>query len=494
MNRHAPIFVLLGLVLATPSQALEIPPHDTFQDQSGLEVVVVEDHALPNLTLRLAFPVGSLQDPDGKEGVTSLMTSLLEYGTAGLDQQGVASTIEGLGASFGAAADEDTIVISGSIPTLEPTAVARFIELFFDLATRPTLAQSSLEKRRKLLLGRLQAALDNNAGLAQRAIKLWALEGHPYGRTVSGTIESLSALTAEDVRDVYERAVIPAHGYLFVGGDIDAATIKKVLAIHPGVAAWVERSKGVCGKPAKHRCAELCRNGTCVPNRHLSIPPAPHRTKPELLLIDKAEPSLSQEQFRAAFMLARPLGSEGWFPFRLAAHIVGGDFTARLNKVLRVQQGLTYGARLQTSYGKVFPGTAVISTYTKPGDVVKALDLAFAELDDLRAKGPSPDELAAFKAKIVNSRPFIFETVEGVLDQLLFLRLHELPDSLVTGYEQAIEAVTAAQVKEAAQVLDPATARIVVIGNKADAARLGPWVKQRGGTLTIRPAASLIHR
>ena len=382
------------------------------------------------------------------------------------------------------------------MPTLDQETVDAFLDLFLSLVFQPRLDAKSLDKERKILVGELESLLDDNAALASHALWSWALPGHPFGRPQSGTLESIASISRADLKLFYRRAFIPQHAWLMVAGAADPSEIAARIEAHEGYRTWASDSSDVCRpvRDGRRVCAQLCTEQRCVDNPLLHPRPAPRFKQPALLLLDKAEAGLSQEQFRVAFPIGRPIGTKDWFSFRLALATVGGDYTARLNRVLRIEQGLTYGARLSLTYGRAFPGLTWLATYTKPRDVVRALELSFEQLKGFAKDGPEEEEHKSAIDKIVNRRAFLFETVDGVVDQLVLLKTYDLEDDFVRTYEQRIAQVTPQAARAAAgDVYDLSKARIVVVGNAADSEALKAFVEGLGGTFEMRPAASVIH-
>ncbi len=489
--------LLAILVAAAPSAlALELPPIHETTLRGGVRLLVVEDHSLPYMTVRFLVPAGSVNDPEGKEGLAEMTARLLRYGSGDLDEPAVAERIDALGAAFEATAAHDALLAAGDVPTLDQETVDSFLELFLSLVFQPRLDAGSLEKERKIVVGELESLLDDNAALASRALWSWALPGHPFGRPQSGTLESLASITANDLKSFHRRAFIPQHAWLMVAGAADPKEIAARVEAHDGYRAWASDSSDVCRpvRDGRRVCAQLCTDRRCIDNPLLHPRPAPRFDKPALLLLDKDEAGLSQEQFRVAFPVGRPIGTREWFSFRLALATIGGDYTARLNRVLRIEQGLTYGARLTLSYGRAFPGLTWLTTYTKPRDVVRALELSFEQLKAFAKDGPGAEEHKSAIDKIVNRRAFLFETVDGVIDQLVLLKTYDLEDEFVRTYEQRIAKVTPQGARVAAgEVYDLSKARIVVVGNAADAETLKAFVEGLGGSFEMRPAASVIH-
>ncbi|MBR59464.1 MAG: hypothetical protein CMH54_15805 [Myxococcales bacterium] len=494
------VVCLLGLQLALvqTSVALDVPKHEQIIRESGLRVLVIPDTSLPYLRITLAMPVGSLEDHMGKSqpvvGRAGFAAGLMEYGTGVLDDRTVAQKLDGLAANFTASASRETIEATGDVITIEQTTRDNFLDMFFRLVLAPSYTQTSLEKYRRIHLGQLQGILDSNTALADRAMGMWALRGQPHAMPVSGTPDSVKAITTQDLRDFHERYIIPEHTTLIVGGDITSAEVHELLDTHPVVRAWEQARKGRCkGRDtATGWCQSFCVKDDCTPNQRLALTPA-KLPGAALLLLTKDDPELNQEHFRIVFPMVRSLTHAGWFNYRLGVHILGGGYTARMNRVLRIENGLTYGARISNSYSNPFPGFAHLRTYTRPEDVTRALDLALEQMDLFVKKGPSPTELERFRDMIINKRAFLFEKIDGLMDQLLFVQMYAIGLDFLRNYEDNIRAVKRPGLIEAIrEVFSTQSMRIVVVGREADAPALKQWIEARGGTFEMQPSTAVL--
>jgi len=484
------------LLMCQQSLALELPPLEETHRDGGLHVVVVPDTTLPYMSLTFVVPVGSVQDPKGKEGLAMATAELLSYGTGDLDQRQVAEVIDGFGGQFSAWSDHEVFGVSGSIPTLEPEARDGFLRLYLDLLTRPSLKADSLAKFKETYLGKLRAVLDNNSSVADIGSDRFGLEGHRLGRPVSGTLKSIEALTEADVQDFHRRYVIPQHGWLLVGGNVTLSQINALLDNHPGVESW-ESDKGRTCMEAFDLvgwCSAFCVDGDCTNNHRLGMEPPFQHKKLRVLLLDKNEPGLNQVQFRVGFPLRRVIGAPDWFDYRVGVHTLGGGFVARINRVLRVEQGLTYGAYISSDYQMPFPGTSVLSTFTRTGDLIRALDLAFAEMFDFPSKPLPEEELRVVKDMINNKRAFLFEKIDGVIAQLYLMKMYRLGADFLREYEPRIEKVSSEEAQNAVgEVFEKSQGYVVVVGNADLAETLKAWAEKQGGSFEMRPAQSIIE-
>lgn len=177
-----------------------------------------------------------------------------------------------------------------------------------------------------------------------------------------------------------------------------------------------------------------------------------------------------------------------YYPGVVAATVLGGGYSARLNQEIRIKRGLSYGASARLSPART-TGSFRASAQTKNESAAEVLDLMNAELTRLGAAPASPDELKARKSVLVGSYGRDLATSGGLADVLGNLALYGVPLDEVTRYTAKVEAVDAAQVQAfARRVFDPAQASVVVAG---DAKAFSPALKAKLPTLEILPADQL---
>jgi predicted Zn-dependent peptidase len=165
--------------------------------------------------------------------------------------------------------------------------------------------------------------------------------------------------------------------------------------------------------------------------------------------------------------------------------ILGGLFNSRLNMKLREEKGYTYGAGagfdLRRAAGPFSARAAVNTEVTVP-----AVEDFVAELDRIRDTDVTAAELAGARDFLVGVFPLRFETPGPIVGALSGLFVHDLPDDELARYRGAIEAVTVADVREAAtRRIDPSRMAIVLVGDAdafgkdIEAAGFGPVFVER---------------
>lgn len=406
----------------------------------GAPLIVCESRAAPHVTFRVIAPGGSAQDPPERAGLSSLTGGLMRSGAGQLDEPAMSEALDMLAARLSAAVARTHWEIAGDVTTLRPGLLDRFLDLARDMATCPRLEDSEFEKSRTRRLARLHQLGDDHASLCARAFEMTAFEGHPYGNPASGTLTSVAALDGDAVRKRHRRAWGAKRGRFAMAGNISA---------DEAVALLSERF-GDWGPPGPGD----------------DPPAAATRTGLRATLVNRDDPSLSQVHFRIGGPLKISLTSPDYFAFRLAAQALGGDFTARLNQRLRVEEGLTYGARWNFAVGGRRTGVGAVATYAPAKDAVRAITLALAELRRFVDDGPDEAEVADFKRKLINGFPFRFETASQTADQHLWQAREGLPDDWMETYQRAIDGLSVGEVHAAAREhLAVADAHIVAVGN-----------------------------
>ncbi|MGM0576626.1 MAG: M16 family metallopeptidase [Myxococcota bacterium] len=469
------IATLLTATTAAPVTPAEeatdsrLPPVERLTLDNGLTVLLMENHANPFFEIRYAARAGSALDPEGEEGLASLTAAMLTNGTPDMDEEQVAQALARMGARLNASADVKTFEVSGSLPTLEPEHLARFLDLFRDVLREATFPEDSLAKTKKLRLSAIRRMLDQHGHLADVAIDAALYGDGPRGRMKSGYLGTVPGLTRADLVAFRDRVVIPQHAVLGIAGDFDAQAMKTWLEEHLGDASWGE---GACTPgEIEGRCAKLCDGDDCLVNPFAGDysddrPPKAEGRERTVLLVDRDDSSINQIQWRLGQDNPVTLLERKWPAFRLGTQILGGDFTARLNTVLRVKEGLTYGARFHVDYGAHDSGPMYVSTFVSPGDVGRAIDLSLEQLRAVTERPLPPREVASFKGKIINAFPFKFETVSDALAQYLYLEVGGVDVAWLERYTDELARPTPEDVQQAMQVLDPGRMVLVAVGNR----------------------------
>lgn len=489
--------LLVALALGAPPAPQPTPPSDSLPDglprgerlvlDNGLVVVLVPQAGNPYLSVQLAFRAGAGADPAELAGLASLTGRLLTAGVdtgaarqpsapVRLDEAALANELARLGGWIGVDVGRESFGVAGQIPTLSDADVRRFLDLFVAVALAPTFPEALVEREKTLRLAGLERLADDAEGLADLVAEEVALGSGPFGRPVIGRKASVARVTRADVVAFHAAVTNPQHGVLVVGGAFDPAAMRAWITRRLGAATLV----GTPGAPSvapvaggdgvlPGRLARLCEAGPgarCFDNplaaRSVSTPP-PART----IHVVVDDPSMSQIPYR--LVAPNPVSQldPRWAALRLGTYVLGGDFTSRLNIVLRAREGLTYGAYFETGFGAHRSGAMVVTSDAPPDALARAVTLAHDEIATLVDQPLTAADLDAFRAMMVNGFAFNFETILATVDEYLSLELDALPMAWLAGWREALARPTATEVQAAMKAAFPGGGKglsLVVVG------------------------------
>ena len=416
----------------TPLSPVRFPPFKEATLGSGLQLVLVEHHEQPVVSVSLSFRAGETYDPPGKEGLAELVAELLSKGTASRSAEQIAATIEGVGGSLSASASEDVLTISADALSDQLGLV---FDLLGDVTQHAAFPESELALARTRALSALALSLSQPASVAARIFGKEIYGPNPYGR--SATRESYNAVTRDDVTRFAADRLRPAGALLVVAGDV---TERQVDALVEQVFA------GWRGSPPTTR----------------PPPPPPATAATDILLVHR--PGSSQANIvlgNTTILPADPV----YYAGRIATQVLGGGADSRLFLMLRERKGWTYGAyaNLQRYRGLGY-WQATAEVRTEVAD--SALSELLHQIERIRTQAIADSELAAAKGFLVGSFPLTIETPSQIAAQVANAKLLGLGDDYLRLYRERLAAVTPAAARAAAARLYRRGAlTIVVVGD-----------------------------
>jgi zinc protease len=421
-----------------PPKPIVIPAPDIQTLANGLQVVVVERHTLPLITLRLVVKSGAETDPADLPGTAALVNGLLTEGTTHRSAREIAEAIDSVGGVADNDVDWDSSYLSLSVLT-DRTELA--FDLVSDMIEHPAFQSAEIERQRKQTLSGLQVAQDDPAYVADTAMQQLIFAGTPYGHPEDGTLESAARITAKDLHNYHRRYYQPANCVLAVVGDIDA---KQALALaEKYFSGW--------------------KNG-----KEPTAPPAGDPTRSDerrVVAIDKSDSVQTEIRIGS---LGVPHDSPDYLALSVANEILGGPSENRLFKALRTRQGLTYGASSDLITRRHL-GAWVAKTFTRTPETLKSAHIALDQMQTLQDNGISREELETAQSYLVGHLALEFETSDSVASKVLELIQDGLPVDYWNHYPQMVQALTASAVTTAARnYMNMDRDVIVLVGNISD--------------------------
>lgn len=416
------------LALAAPAQATNI---ERVVSPGGIEAWLVREPSVPLIAMDFSFRGGANQDTAIKPGIAYMAASLLDDGAGDLDAKAFHQRLEELAVELRFQAGRDHI--TGSMRMLKDRQDQAFDLLRLAL-TAPRFDADAIERVRAQILSALRRETTSPNDIANRLWWKTAFPDHPYGRPNNGTLESVPTLTADDLRGYVKRVLARDTLKVSVVGDIDAATLGRVL----------DRVFG--GLPAKSELA--------------AIPSIPLHAAGRRIVVDLDVPQAVLSLGGTGISRKDP----DFIPAFVVNHILGGgSFSSRLYNEVREKRGLAYGVY---SYLLPLDHTALFmsGTQTRADKAGEALELIEAEIRRMADEGPTEDELAKAKDYLKGSYALAFDTSTKIAGALLSIQTAGLGIDYIKQRNGLIDAVTIADAKRVAKRLAAGGLLVTVVG------------------------------
>jgi zinc protease len=421
--------VLAFVLLACPALAeIKIEP---VTSPGGIKAWLVQDKGIPFTALEIQFRGGTSLDGPGKRGAVNLMTALIEEGAGDLDSQGFATARDGLAAEFSFSSSTDSVGVSARFLTENRDQA---IDLLRSALVNPRFDQVAVDRVRGQVIANLQSNEKDPGTIASEAFNRMAFGAHPYGSSGDGTIESVTALTRDDIVAAHKGAIAHDRIYVAAAGDISAVELGLLLDKLLG-----DLPKTGAALPA--RADWTLTGGVTVQDF-----PTPQAT----VYFGQSGITRDDPDFFAAYILNEILG--------------GGRFTARLMTEVREKRGLTYG--IGTYLVPMDQAEMMIGQFASANEKVgEAIKVVQAEWAKIATGGVTAEELAATKTYLTGSYPLRFDGNGQIAQVLVGMQMEDLPIDYAVTRNAQIEAVTLDDVKRlAARLLTPDALRFVVVG------------------------------
>jgi len=407
---------------------------------NGLKIMLAERHSIPQVNMTLLVDAGYAADQFATPGTASLTLDMLDEGTKTRTALQISDTLSQLGANLGTGSQLD--VSSVSLSTLKDN-LDPALDIFADVILNPSFPQADFQRQQRQRIARIQREKVQPVQMALRVFpQLLYGANHAYGNplTGSGTEESVTRMTRDDLVRFHRTWFKPNHATLVVVGDISLAEIQ------PRLARLFSRW------PAGD-----------VPQKNVST--VADLPRPLVYILDRPG---SEQSIIFAADLAPPKANPHEYAIEAMTSLLGGQFTSRVNMNLREAKHWSYGAFTLVWDAR---GQRPFIAYA-PVQTDKTKE-SMIEVDrELRGiLGPKPvdaDELAKAQANLTLTLPGNWETMAAVQGSLEQLVTYGLDDHYYETYAQRVRALTIPDATTAAQdAIRPDHLVWVVVGDRS---------------------------
>ncbi|GAA4960043.1 pitrilysin family protein [Yinghuangia aomiensis] len=422
---------------AGPEKAWTFPAPERGKLANGLSVLRVHRPGQQVVAVELLLDAPLDAEPDGIDGVATIMARALSEGTDTMDAETFAAELERCGATMDAGADHSGVQVALDVPA---SRLERALGLMADAVRAPAFPADEVDR---LVRQRLDEIVHELANPARRAAIALYADLFPADARISrpraGTAATVARVDRAAVADFFAAHVRPATATAVVVGDLDGVDLDGILERTLG--AWT---------------------GSDAPATEIA--PVTADDTARVVIVDR--PGSVQTQ-----VLAGRLGPDRhaavWPALTIGTYCLGGTLTSRLDRVLREEKGYTYGIRALNQ--SLRSGALLAITGSVETDVTgPALADLVAVLKTLAAEGLTGEERDAAVQNLVGVAPLKYQTSRAVADSLADVVAQRLADDYLPElYRQLADVATADASDAAVAGFDPARLVVVVVGDAA---------------------------
>jgi zinc protease len=408
-TRLGALMIVAAVVVLAAVPAARAVEVERVVSPGGIEAWLIRDPSNPITTLKLAFRGGAALDPDGKEGLANFVAATLDEGAGEMDSNTFQKALDERSITLRFSAGRDSF--RGSLRTLNKHRDDAFAYLRLAL-NEPRFDAVPVNRMRAQILSGIVQQREDPGNQASRALFETAFAGHPYARDNDGTVESVTAITPDDMRGFVKRRLGRDNLLIGVVGDIDAETLKGYLdrtfdALPATASPW--RVEKITPKLA---------GGAKIVD--VNVPQSS---------IQFAQPGIlrSDPDFYTAYVLNYVLG--------------GGGFVSRLYGEVREKRGLAYSV-----YTYLMPldaaGAVMGGTGTANARVAETIATVREVWKTFAEAGPTQAELDDAKTYLTGAYPLRFTSSSAIAEMLVGIQEDGLGIDYIDKRNGYIEAVT----------------------------------------------------
>lgn len=424
-------FILTAWLAVTGSTAVAAIDIQTITSEGGINAWVVEEPSIPFVALEIRVRGGTSLDQPDKRGAVNLMTALIEEGAGDMDAQAFQTRLETLAAGFSFRASDDSLSISAEFLTENRDEA---LALLREALVNPRFDQSAIDRVRAQVISGIASDEKNPNRIAGSALNAAAFGDHPYGTNSDGTVDSVNALTRDDLVAAHQAALVKDRIYVGAVGDITAEELGPILDALLG---------------------DLPESGPDLPadidfGLDGGVTVIEYENPQSVALFGHEGIERDDEDFFAAFIINQALGA--------------GGFESRLMQEVREKRGLTYG--ISTFLVPKFHAELYLGQVASSNDTIaEAIEVTRAEWARMANEGMTQDELDSVKTYLTGEYPLRFDGNADIASILVGMQMTDLPPDYVINRNDYIEAVTVDDIKRvASELLRPEDLHFVVVG------------------------------
>ncbi len=403
---------------------------------NGLKFYGVENNELPLVAFSIRLRGGLALDNPKKVGAANLITDLLMEGTATKTPEQLEDAIGLLGANISMTTSPEYITISGNCLARNYEKVLSLVE---EMILNPRWDETEFARIKKSTIAQIQQqSVQPNQVARNLSSKLLYGNDNIFSNNTMGTIETVEAMTMDEVQLYYQKAFSPSVASFHVVGDVSEARVRTSL-----------------------RTFELNWEAKPVEFPEFAMPAAP--TAPKLYFHDIPNAKQSIIRIVSPYL---PANHPDFHKAVVVNETLGGGSSGKLFQTLREEKGYTYGAysffpkRIDQGY---FGASSSVRSNVTLESIQTFYDILKNYKNDYNA-----EDLKKTQNSMLKSNALAFETLSNKLGLLHNISTFGLPMDYIKNEERILADMTLASAKETVgKHIDPNKMIYLIVGDKA---------------------------
>lgn len=427
--------VLLAAITSFNVKALSaefsLPTYQKVSLKNGLTIYLMEQHEVPLIDVVMVVKAGATVDTTA--GLAKTTAENLLLGTKNQSRAQFEQNIEFVGAKIGSGAGIESSYVSASMASKDQKLIMTMLR---DLFINPRFDEQEFNAQKERTAAELQRKKESPRAVIGAFFNSLLYNNHPYANDIDGDAVSIASINLSDIKHFHDSWYTPDNSAIVVAGDFNSADMLSMLDRLFG--QW----------QGKHSKVE-------------PTPPLPAPTQAKVLLVNKHDATES------TFIIGGPgvsRDNKDYVAISVVNTVLGARFTSWLNDELRVNSGLTYGARSRfdtLTYG----GSFAISTFTKTSTTKDAIDLALKTYARLWEQGIDAETLESAKSYVKGQFPPRYETSSDLASLLAEMFVYNFDEKYINTFSEQVNQLTPERSKQIIADYFPKTnLQFVVIG------------------------------
>ncbi len=405
---------LLFFILIFYFQSINALEYKKLQTSKGIKFWFVQDKSIPIVSVSFSFGGGSSLDSKEKNGISNLMTSMMDEGTTNLTSNELKNLMKENGMKLNFSSQRDRI--NGNFQTISSQILKSF-ELFSEVLNHPKFDEKDINKIKRQIISSIKIDESDISTLASNKFNQFFFDQHNFSENTKGSIKSLNNINREDLIKFHKKVFQKQNLIIGVAGNVNEKNIKEFIDLVFGDLNNYDEI-------LKIKKFETLAKGERI-----------HKIKTPQTSVLFGHPGLARN-------------NENFFALRIANYILGGGgFQSRLYKNIREKKGLVYSVY---SYLLSFESDGVIvgGFQTRNKSVYETVESVKNEWKKIQKKGITKTELENAKAYYNGSFTRNFTSTLSIARLLQIVQYYKLGDNYFQEREKIINSLSLEKVNQ----------------------------------------------